>query len=207
MNHIGARTRKDLVYFAAAMQAASKYFLAWVPPEPVYALAWNYKNDFANRYGSKAALRSPPHITLHMPFLWKDKREATLLEALAGFARSQSATPVALTGFGCFAPRVIFIAVRLTDEIRNFQHDLHRFCRQHLQLFNAEYRDLAFHPHLTIAFRDLKKDAFREAWNEFQHMPFDHRFLADRLVLLRHDGSRWVSHQEFLLPSAHAGTS
>jgi 2'-5' RNA ligase len=181
------------------MAATSKYFLAWVPPEPVYSEAADLKSYFAATYGSKAALRSPPHITLHMPFLWKDQHEPFLLDALARFARQQPAVPLAIRGFGCFAPRVIFANVELTDAVRAYHSELQRFCRQHLQLFNAVYKDLPFHPHLTLAFRDLKKAAFADAWATFQHRAWEANFVADRLTLLKHDGYRWLVFREFLV--------
>jgi hypothetical protein len=44
------------------------YFIAHVPEEPVFADLMALKTAVRDLYGSKAALRSPPHITLHMPF-------------------------------------------------------------------------------------------------------------------------------------------
>ena len=43
----------------------------------------NIKQEFANRFNSKAALRSPPHITLHMPFKWKEEKEVKLIDVLS----------------------------------------------------------------------------------------------------------------------------
>lgn len=48
------------------------YFIALVLPSPLYEEVTRLKEYFRDRYNSKAALRSPPHITLHMPFKWKE---------------------------------------------------------------------------------------------------------------------------------------
>ena len=49
-----------------------QYFVALIPPSPVYEEAQALKEYFREKYNSKAALNSPPHITLHMPFFWKE---------------------------------------------------------------------------------------------------------------------------------------
>ena len=67
----------------------SKYFIALVPPSPVFEQAQQWKEYFKVEFNSKAALNSPPHITLHMPFEWKTAKEELLMEKLATFAQSQ----------------------------------------------------------------------------------------------------------------------
>lgn len=46
-------------------------------------------------------------------------------------------------------------------------------------------------PHLTIAFRDLSKEAFAQAWPELQQRDFEVSFIADKLFLLKHNGKVW----------------
>ena len=168
-----------------------KYFVAIIPPEPIYQQAAELKNYFKDRYHSKGALHSPPHITLHMPFQWKRKKEAGLVEKLETFVSGQRSHTVVLKDFGCFAPRVIFMNVMPNDVLPRLQKDLQWFCRTELGLLNSLYKDLPFHPHLTLAFRDLKKPAFAEAWKEFEHKEYTAQFVADRIALLRHTGKVW----------------
>jgi 2'-5' RNA ligase len=173
------------------------YFLALIPPSPILDEAQSLKEYFRDHYRSKAALKSPPHITLHMPFEWKVAKEEKLITALHDFSNGRLEFAVELNNFSCFEPRVIYIDVTPSEQLISLQVDLHRFCKINLNLFNAQYRDLPFHPHLTLAFRDLKKAAFDNAWAEFREKKYSAVFLADRITLLKHDEIRWNPFHEF----------
>lgn len=167
------------------------YFIAIVPPEPIYSEAFQLKEHFKTHYNSKAALNSPPHITLHMPFSWKESKEAMLVESLERFAHIQKPFELKLNNFSAFEPRVIFIDVEKNEMLKSLQKQLKRFCKIELNLFNADYKELAFHPHLTLAFRDLKKPEFYKAWEEFKDRNFNASLTVNSLVLLKHDGNQW----------------
>lgn len=167
------------------------YFLAIVPPSPVYDDALRFKNYFKDQYNSKASSNSPPHVTLHMPFQWKEKKEENLIQNLSTFAKGRSAFKMHLNNFGSFPPRVIFIDVVLSEGLITLKKELTRFCKQHLNLFNADYKDQSFHPHMTLAFRDLKKPMFERAWNEFQQRTFTASFEVNQVTLLKHNGKTW----------------
>lgn len=154
------------------------------------------KNYFKEKYKSKASLNSPPHITLHMPFQWKEKKEDLLIEKLSSFAQSQPVFEISLSNFGCFEPRVIFIDVIKNANLELLQKNLQRFCKREFNLFNANYKEHAFHPHVTLAFRDLKKSEFLKAWEEFREKKFQATFPVTSLILLKHDGSQWQIFQE-----------
>lgn len=179
------------------------YFIAIIPPAPVYEDAVSLKSYFKDNYNSKASLNSPPHITVHMPFRWKEKKESELIKTLGSFFTRFDPQKICLDNFGAFAPRVIFINVVLSEAIAAFQKEVHRFCRRELNLFNALYKEQPFHPHLTLAFRDLKKHAFVKAWEEFKDKEFKAEFIADRIALLKHNGNVWKVYKEFPLESSY----
>lgn len=177
----------------------SLYFLAVVLPDPHAEKVWKLKYYFRDVYGSKASLNSPPHITLHMPFQWKAAKEEMLLQNLHRFFLSCLPVPIQFRNFGCFSPRVIFIEVEKSAVLENLQRNLVRFCRQELNLFNANYQDQSFRPHVTLAFRDLKKPMFIAAWNEFGNREFIGEFTANRAALLKHNGKIWEVFRQFEL--------
>jgi 2'-5' RNA ligase len=177
----------------------NQYFIAIVPPSPIYEEALKWKNYFKDRYNSKAALNSPPHITLHMPFEWKTEKEGRLVEQLGAFLNEKERVKINFQGFDCFEPRVVFLKVEKTAELTVLQKELESFCKITFQLFNAQYRNLPFHPHLTLAFRDLKKASFEAAWEDFSQRKFSEQFLADRITLLKHNGKTWDTFKEFSL--------
>lgn len=177
------------------------YFIAIIPVQPIYDQALALKNHFSDQYKSKASLNSPPHITLHMPFEWKEKKEEILIEKLTLFSKQHSSAELSLKDFNAFPPRVIYIDVVKNDWLENIQRALHRFCKVELNLFNANYKEHPFHPHMTLAFRDLKKEYFKKAWEEFKEKKFEGTFPVTEIVLLKHDGKLWQAYKNFNLTS------
>jgi len=176
-----------------------KYFIAIIPPDPLSTRIEGLKTSISESYQTKGALRSPAHITLHMPFLWNEAKEQRLEDALKEFKFTPEKIQIVLTGFESFPPRVVFIAVEESEPLRNLQRNLFRHCKVKLNLFNANYKDRPFHPHITLAFRDLKKDKFEALWNSLKDQPFQATFEATAISLLKHDGERWNRLKEFQL--------
>jgi len=178
----------------------AQYFVAIVPPPPVYEEALSQKEYFRDHYQSKASLNSPPHITLHMPFRWKEEKELILVKKLEDFAGGFRPFKVQLTNYDAFAPRVIFINVLKSPELDKLYLELKRFCKRELNLFNADYKEQPFHPHVTLAFRDLKKPSFERAWREFSQLQYSRNFTVSHVALLKHNGKVWEVFKEFGLP-------
>ncbi len=180
------------------------YFIALIPSSPVYEEALELKKYFKEQYESKAALNSPPHITLHMPFLWTEEREKKLIEKLLIFSKKCDPLKVCMDNFSSFPPRVIFINVAESDALIALQKNLHRFCKTELDVFNANYKEQPFHPHLTLAFRDLKKVQYQQALEEFSRKEYKAEFMADKISLLKHNGKSWNILKEFVLESSYS---
>jgi 2'-5' RNA ligase len=184
---------------AALSKKPKQYFLAIIPPTPVFEEALELKNYFKQRYNSKASLNSPPHITLHMPFRWREDKEQELIDRLGDFESGLRPFEIQLLNFNSFPPRVIFIDVVPNEQLTSLQRKLLRFCKKELNLFNADYKDQPFHPHLTLAFRDLKKSMFAEAWEEFNAKTFSATFPVEKFSLLKHNGRVWQPFKEINL--------
>jgi 2'-5' RNA ligase len=52
-------------------------------------------------------------------------------------------------------------------------------------------------PHVTVATRDLTKEAFNEAWPVFQDEEFSESFDVHSIYLLKHNGRNWDILEEF----------
>ncbi len=163
------------------------------------------RQHFADQYDSRKAFASPPHVTLQPPFEWA-LTPVELETSLRHFVQTEAPVAVTLSGFGAFAPGVIFINVLRTLELLALQTRLNLYCTEHLSLPDR-YPNRPFTPHMTVAFRDLTPENFHRAWPEFESKPLDlvntvdgnYQFIADRLTLLRHDGQRWQCHRELSL--------
>ena len=186
---------------AVTRNKKSKYFLAIVPPSPFYEEVLYWKNYFRINFNSKASLRSPPHITLHMPFEWQSEKEEKLITPLSQFVQKTNVLDVKLDGFGCFAPRVIFIQVTENILLNALQKTLSSFCKTELRLFNANRNDEPYQPHLTVAFRDLKKSVFKEAWDSVQEKSLKYKFTVNHISLLKHNGRSWDEYHDLKLNS------
>lgn len=176
---------------------SDKYFIALIPPSPIADQAQEWKEYFRSAYHSKSALNSPPHITLHMPFLWPKKKAPSLIEKLNTFFVERKPLETELDSFGHFGTRVIYVHVIPSPLLSLLQHDLHQYCKRQLNLYHADYKDFKFHPHLTLAFRDLKKEMFQTAWKEFQLKTYRASFWVNQAHLLKHSGKSWEIDQVF----------
>ena len=175
----------------------SRFFVALLPPQDIQDYANEIKQDFADRYASSGALKSPPHITLQPPFEWADDNLPQLEASLKEFASGQQPVAITLRGFHAFVPRVIYINVVISQELLTLQADLMAYIESNLGIVDKVSKTRPFAPHITVAFRDLTKQNFKAAWPEFEKRQLHFEFTADKLTLLLHDGNRWNIKSEF----------
>jgi 2'-5' RNA ligase len=178
------------------------FFVALLPPQDLQERVTGIKQHFADSYNSRAALKSPPHITLQPPFEWPADRLPALQECLSVFAQTRAPVPVLLSGFAAFPPRVIYINVLKTPALLTLQADLMAHLETELRIIDPKSKERPYSPHMTVGFKDLSKQNFKAAWTEFKDRPLEYNFMAGELVLLIHNGSRWDISSEFPFPPA-----
>ncbi len=176
-----------------------RYFVAIVPPEPVQNEIHEMKQVMCNQFNSCASLNSPPHITLHMPFLWKQKKRQELLDFFQNLTLKNTSFSLDVIKVDSFSNRVIFLGLEKSDPLKEFQSGLILAMKRKLNLFNAAYKDRPFHPHITLAFRDLKKQYFNEAFLYFEKEAYQRSFLVEAYTLLKHDGINWQVEKNYLI--------
>lgn len=177
--------------------SSSRFFIALLPPPEIQEYANQIKQYFADRYASRGAQKSPPHITLQPPFEWSPEQVPVLEQCLSMFANGREAVSVTISGFGAFSPRVIYINILNTQELLSLQTDLMAHLETSLGIVDPVSKKRAFSPHMTVAFRDLTRQNFKAAWPEFQQRALQFEFTAPKLTLLLHDGKRWNVSAEF----------
>ncbi len=176
------------------MQAAL-FFIAIIPGPALCAEVTHFKEYAATHFGSSRALRSPPHITLVPPFKWQENRLEELSELLSGFAGEEEGFPLSLSGFDCFAPRVIYVNVVENSSLSSLQSRLGLMLTSGLGLQKRD--DRPYHPHMTVAFKDLRRSVFPKAWTYFSSLDYERRFQVDCLTLLQHNGRMWEIFRDF----------
>ena len=168
------------------------YFIAIVPEEPVFSEIKVFKTEFKDRFNSKAALRSPPHITLHMPFKWKEEKEDRLIKPLGEMAGELKPFNLILNSFGAFPPRVIYVKVDESKELDALHKSVRNLAKASWHIYPPKGgQDRPFRPHMTAAFRDLKKADFQIAWQEFKERNYSAAFDVKDICLLKHNGKSW----------------
>lgn len=174
-----------------------KYFVAIIPPEPFYSEIHQIKTLLKIEHHTSGALKSPPHMTLHMPFEWHENKEHRLIEKLSEFKFNKS-IKIRFNNFSVFEPRVLFIDVSKEQDLLEFQSSIVFHIKSNLHLYNQVNDVRGFHPHLTVAFRDLKKTEFYAAWDKFKTRTFQGEFECQSFVLLKQNEDKiWKEHQEF----------
>ncbi|MBE9009646.1 2'-5' RNA ligase family protein [Pseudanabaenaceae cyanobacterium LEGE 13415] len=179
------------------MNTEPLFFIALLPPQAIQQYATEVKCHFDQYYDSRHAFKSPPHITLQPPFRWKHDRFEVLRSSIESFALSYSPISITLNGFGAFSPRVIYINVDRTEPLLSLHRRLIEHLEESIALVDPREKSRPYVPHMTVAFRDLTKQNFKLAWEEFKDRSLHFEFIASHLTLLKHDGQRWQIHQEF----------
>ena len=176
----------------------SIYFIAIVPPPEICREVRGLQLYAQAKFGSGHALRSPAHITLQPPFRWKPSELPLLDESLKSFVISYTSFQIALNNFSAFPPRVIFIEISENEDLKRIQKSLSKTLKDQLDLV-SDRPDRAFHPHMTIAFKDLKKARFDAAWAHFSSLTYQRYFEVRSIFLLKHEYKRWEICEEYCL--------
>ena len=166
------------------------YFMAIILPEELNKRVLEYKHYMLNQYNCKVGLKSPAHITMIPPY-WMDRdQEKQLLSQLDAACSRISPFPVQTMNFSAFKPRTIFIDVDIDERLNASKKIIDQFFLDN-KAYGAKIDTRPFHPHITIATRDLYKKAFTEAWLYFESKEFNTSFLVSGLAILRHNKVKW----------------
>lgn len=171
----------------------SLYFIAVVPHQQLSERITTLKQDFSRKYNCFAALKSMPHVTLQNPFKRGPEAEVEMHLRLQEFFEKYPAIEIELNGFGCFdnpSNKVVFTAVVKNEKLLNLHKALMHYLQTELKFTPGE-TGYAYHPHITIANRDLSAENFRKAWPLYKDRPFNGAFKADCVYLFKHDYHRW----------------
>jgi len=178
------------------MAIKNLYCIALIPGPELMGKIRILKEEMHQSFGAKHALKSPAHITLQMPFRREQAHESIIVSSLEEYAKDCSAFEVSLDGFGCFAPKVIFVKIDDHLPIIKLHSGLKTVLKDKIGLHEKEIMSKVY-PHMTIATRDLTRQHFKTAWNEFESRGFIATFSVCSLHLLRHNGKNWDMYREF----------
>jgi 2'-5' RNA ligase len=178
------------------------HYIAILAPEPVASEVTLFKEDIALRYNSRAALKNMPHITLKAPFIIDAQHYLKLLHWFEDLRIETPKFTLQLNGFGSFPnPKkpVIFVKPEPSPNLHRLQKEIIGFYSA--DIFPAlNSTDKQFHPHMTVAYRDLSFPDYEQAWAEYAAKQYNAAFEVNEVVLLQHNGRQWNPVCRCLLP-------
>lgn len=169
---------------------ANMYFIAHVLPSHLDEQILHMKKDLNQRFGCAVGLKSPAHITLVPPFWLAPDKEDRLIADVHQLANSLQPFSLSTVNFASFGKRTLFIAVNESNslhQLKSLADDI--FTGNEMYGLKKEHRP--FHPHITLATRDIKPADFLAAWALYGHRQFEHGWKAEGVSLLRHNGKHW----------------
>lgn len=166
------------------------YFIAIVLPQPLNEKILKYKQMMLEKYNCKVGLKSPAHITLVPPFWMEDEKEHQLISDIDSLCSHQHAFHISTNNFSAFRPRTIFIAVALNEPLNKVKKATDEVFKNN-SFYNIKIDTRAFHPHITIATRDLFKKSFLEIWPWFVEKKFTEQWTAEGISILKHNKKNW----------------
>jgi 2'-5' RNA ligase len=172
------------------MKGADKYFIGLLLPPAFESQLTKLKQGIAAQFQVKYALQSPAHLTLKMPFRYKEAKERELGLRLTTLLETQVPFHLHLEGIGHFGRRNIHHQVTPSESLVQLQTTLRGFCKRSLHLVE-ELSDRNFQPHVTLAYKDLKPTQFEEVLAFARKNTVHGEFLVEQAYLLKKVEGRW----------------
>ncbi|MEP0713226.1 2'-5' RNA ligase family protein [Algoriphagus sp.] len=167
-----------------------KYFLAIVPEGEFQDRVKQLKLEIKDRFQAKFALKSPAHITLKMPFVYNEAKEDELIRKLGEFIAGYNSFNVTVAGLGNFGTRVIYLDVEGEDALYVLQRELISYFKRTLKLTD-ELSDRNFQPHMTVAFKDIKRSQFQNILAVVGKQEFQEVISVSKIVVLKKVLGQW----------------
>jgi 2'-5' RNA ligase len=166
------------------------YFLALVCPGHIDEKILQFKYWMRDHFNCIVALKSPAHITLVPPFWFPEIEEPQLIGYLHGFSSPATAHPLSISGFSHFEKRVLYAVIDENAWLIDLQASVAAYFGGFIKI-QKPGEGKSFHPHITIANRDMKKGDFDKAWQYFSTKKFTESFTPDKLSLLKLREGKW----------------
>lgn len=173
------------------------YFIAMVLPGDLDKKVQKWKELMHEKYGCTVGLRSPAHITLIPPFWMNEEKEQQLIADVDVISSFVQPFTISINNFSAFKPGTIFADVVVDEVLTELKAAVDDFFSKRDHRVKIDTRP--FHPHITIATRDLHKKDFNDAWPLFETKKFKAGWEANGLSVLRHNRTCWeVIHTSIL---------
>ncbi len=167
------------------------FFVALLPQGDAKFQINNAKHQNSSRFACRVALKTPPHITIVPPFRLEDEKVRTMITAVKNHFEPPVNLTVKFGGVSAFENRTIFLDVLPDSAINAYDSAAKELVAQHPDLFpTVKFHD-AFHPHVTLANRDILPEDFDEMMDFLNGLTYPTQTNNLRLEVLHLDRGRW----------------
>jgi 2'-5' RNA ligase len=170
------------------------YFIAIIPPQKICDEITGFKKDFADRFESKKALKVIPHITLKAPFKLPTDELSKLEQWFQQLYINLETFEIELKNFGAFENKhspVVFVQPIMNIHLYSLQREIIRNFSLFYPQVPVKDLEIKYKPHITVSYRDLDQERFRQAWKEYQLKKYTATFAVNDFHLLQHYGEEW----------------
>ena len=164
------------------------YFISLLVPSPETHEITLIRNELSQKFNCHHALKSPPHITLHMPFRLDPAKYDLLEKALRGVEKPAS-FHIVTGSIKHFGNRTIYIDVVENSSLSQFRAMLQDELFSQIQIPREKRH--AFNPHITLANRDINPNSFDDMMTFLQGKTYADKFTVHEISLLKHNGEKW----------------
>lgn len=179
--------------------AKHRYYVAIVPEGEIQIKLQNLKLHISEHYQTKAAMKSPAHLTLFPPFVAEGNSELPLRQTMDRTVALFQPFVLYTNNFDYFPPRVAFVALEANEQLNK----LERAVRHHLKelaFLRSTKIQSHFHPHITLGNRDWTPEQFEACRNELRTKKFCEQLPVQDVSLLRYNQTEWeIIHRASLL--------
>ena len=148
-------------------------------------------------WGSKHALRTPPHITIIPPLSVTDTEEKSLLTIAEKISENIQPFTLHLDGYRSFKPKVVFMHVETSPELNDLQVVWRKELLSTMPHVLDQYPERPYHPHITLAHRDVTPEQFKKIWTHYAEQKFSTSFEVKSFCILKHNQNGWGPDREF----------
>lgn len=181
------------------------YFIAIIPSQEICDEITGFKKDFAARFESKKALKVIPHITLKAPFRLPVSELSKLEQWFQKLFINPETFEIEIKDFGAFHSKhspVIFVQPIMNIHLHSLQQEI----ISNFSLFYPQVPvmdvEIKYKPHITVAYRDLEPERFKQAWKEYEVKKYAATFRVNDFHLLQHNGAEWKIISTYTLNAA-----
>lgn len=175
------------------------FMLTLIPPKKLVEKLEEIREEFAENYNCKAALKTPVHITLVPPFQLEAGKDEELVDKLKA-GEELNRFVVELKDYGSFPENeVLFVSIHPSVGLSVLQQALQDWVYSSFEVSSKYHNHEEYRPHITIGRKDIPKGRFADAVREYAELTFTARFENKAYYLWRHDGKEWKIHTRFPL--------